>query len=273
MAGVEQLEVKLRAAMAHRTEPATIVAVAVWLRKLHKSTGKLSWDKKDILKFLDNLVESDAKPNTVRTAFAAIKMIHTYLDMSWPDIRPRELPRQLPQKVHRPYLTLDEVKEMVDWAKSDGDPVERALLSMSSVYGLRRVELSRLDRKSFDYPKVFIATAKHGLPREHLIADPIWPYIEPAIRYLPIQSVTSLSFLYNRMCDRMGKARQDAEGWHSIRRTLASELVMAGFSELEIAHFMRWSAGRNSMVSLYSQSLRLDDSRIFAKHSILEFWK
>lgn len=268
-----QVETDLRKALARRCEPGTITQFCVYLRQFCNVTKKTGdWDKKDVIKYLDWVAEQGYTSKTILSSYYGVKSIHDYLDLPFPTLKVRDLPRVSARPIARPFLELEEAEAMISWVKDFGNDLEKLMVAMSSVYGLRRVEMSTLTKESFNQPgRVFIQTAKHGVPREHVIPEILDKFIQPGIKYLPVGTVHSLTVLYNQISEKMGRARGNREGWHSFRRTLASALVRAGFSEIEIKHFMRWS-DNTSMVFIYTSSLRDDDSRVFDRHPMLRMW-
>lgn len=69
----------------------------------------------------------------------------------------------------------------------------------------------------------------------------------------------------------------DRWGWHSIRRTLATELLLREVSGINILRFMRWSEmsikGEFGMLTLYAKKDQSRvDKEIFSVHPFIDCW-
>lgn len=284
LSSVEELVVQLRNRLERRHEESYILTCIQHLRRLSSQSGETEWDKSDLVRYLDKMAKDGQSSDSISRAYFILKTVTISLGNEWV-LSEDDLPRVRPRPVHRPVIGVEALSNLIEGVKASGDALERLLLAGSSVYGMRRIELSRLGAdnkvKSFgqvknagqDYFAMWVDTAKHGVPREHLIPPELWQWMKPGVQELPVP-VTTLTYIWNRMCRNYGYERQDREGWHSVRRILVGELVRAGFAETEILEFMRWSPGR-SMVARYAAPQRSieTDERIFTRHPFLEVWK
>lgn len=277
MPTVEQLEKKLRDSIGKRREQATIEIYCQALRRLCIFTKKTEWDKRDLLKYVDWMIGKDYTLSTIKSNFAVWKSIHKFLSLPYPLVTD-DMPRGRIIPKATPVVRKDDIEKLILFTRKSGDPADKFFLSMSTLYGLRRVEMARLKSVSFTMDEVndssvSIETAKHGEPKQHLIPDCIEPYVLPMLMFLPYQQ-TSLSNLWNELCRKAGYGTKDYEGWHGIRRSLVTELVEADFTEMDIKTFMRWSQ-ELSMVSRYNHPadpLKID-RKIFEKHPFLKYWE
>ena len=69
----------------------------------------------------------------------------------------------------------------------------------------------------------------------------------------------------------------DGYGWHSIRRSLATELVNTDIATIKVLRFMRWSDASMKkelgMLALYAKrEQELIDKSVFSVHPFLESW-
>ena len=271
---LKELETRLRTGFGRRREPVTIELYCQALYKLYQVTHKTEWNRHDLLSYFDGMIDKGFAPTTIQTYYYSLKSIFRVLDIPF-DLKDDDLPRGQVRATNRPVVTNGNLEHLIEWTKEYGDAQEQLFLCLSSVYGLRRIELSRLADASFLGETFHVDTAKHGIPREHYIPDEISEYIEPALghKLLPVP-VTTLSRIWNRLCEKAGYLTKDREGWHSVRRALVGELIKAGVPEIKVLEFMRWSAGR-SMVARYAAAndLVAADKEIFKHHRYLDIWR
>ena len=65
---------------------------------------------------------------------------------------------------------------------------------------------------------------------------------------------------------------KEGYGWHSFRRSVATELKNAGIREWDIYSFMRWSTG--SILATYIQTEpKQNKEKIFKKHPFIQYWR
>lgn len=144
---------------------------------------------------------------------------------------------------------------------------ELCYLALATTYGLRRVEMVRLNPSSFSGNHLIVDTALRGRKTIHLIPPQIVPYLGCFKHY----EADSLTPMFHRMARKCGLDSGAGYGWHSIRRSLATELILSGVSMLNVVHFMRWSDA-----SLKGKFGMLDGERIdediFKIHPFLQFW-
>lgn len=175
-------------------------------------------------------------------------------------------------------LSHDEVKRLVEHAKS-ADPLTCSALALSTTYGMRRVEISRVEPGDIDTESglIVIRTAKSGRARELPIPEEIKPYLGWSSDF---GSESELSSLFVDSCGRAGVGYRKGMGFHAIRRSLLSALrrvriepEYAGLWPLALQSFFGWSG--SGMVDLYSSGISdWDSSRLVLKHHpFLEFWR
>ncbi len=171
-------------------------------------------------------------------------------------------------------LSPDEVARLIAFTRRQGSKAEKFHLAMSTVYGLRRVELSRLSHESFEDGTVKIATAKHGTPRKHLIPEEIKPVVRDALQSHALgYSISSLTAMFRKLYDKAGLKRNGKLGWHSIRRSLDTQLLDAGLNYYSVRDFLRWKASPSDMPSLYHHSdPAAVDREVFEAHPFIACW-
>ena len=220
---------------------------------------------------------------------AAHKVVHRLFvvnGLEYP-LNVREYPIITDRDVHNYRLATADIRSMVAASMGLG-PEHRCFLALSTVYGLRRVEMVEMRPDSLDVRSrlIFVATAKHGRQRYHLVPDEILPYlVEWGFRLR--MSEERLSGLFTDLKKAIGLTVYDI-GWHSIRRQLVRLLWEAGFTQPEIMEFGRWRTGGSSMAVHYGSSKEIGtatdstqlgqeeqrlDEKIFAAHPLLPLWR
>ncbi|GAH90693.1 unnamed protein product [marine sediment metagenome] len=121
--------------------------------------------------------------------------------------------------------------------------------------------------------KITIHTVKGGPLTTHLIPPEIVPYLEHFKPY----ATDYMSHMFLRMLDKVGIRVGAGYGWHSIRRALATELLLSDASALNILRFMRWSdasvKGEFGMLTIYAKKDQARiDQEIFKIHPFLPYW-
>ncbi|MCL6577973.1 MAG: tyrosine-type recombinase/integrase [Candidatus Bathyarchaeota archaeon] len=245
---------------------------------IRKSVGDLSRDS--IIQFLKTIPK-----NSVTTAFYALKFFYKAaglpFDVSRGDVVPRGIKRL------KPALTLEEAKKMIETVPKYFGTVEVGYLALSSIYGLRRSEIYRVTKDDIDIERrIFTATVKKGIEiemkRPHLIPEEIVPVMyemkEGLSMIKSIPYITRLNFMFDLMAARSGVEMRKRIGFHSFRRLLASQLLLAGLQEIVINKFMRWIPRGISMIEHYFAEMENPeiaiqiDKKVFEVHPILKLW-
>mgnify|MGYP001610859297 FL=1 len=188
---------------------------------------------------------------SIAREWGVIRRICTTNRLEWPFVR-SEAPQVSEGDESRPILPVAAIAAMIRTSLTM-EPGVRARLAMATTYGLRRVELQELHPGSFDWagPTVYVATAKAGRQRYHLLPEELIPVLQASawrprsLMYIS-QEIVQLRLLIGVHAPEVG--------WHAIRRALARELSQSrngveGMSETELTIFLRWKA--RSMASRY----------------------
>ena len=226
-------------------------------------------DHHDALRFLGEMRET-SKENTCRVAYYALRALFKSMSLAF-DVPP---PKTNPQ-VDRPCLTKQQIQALIAWAKAKGTVTEKAYLALSTLYGLRRSELVNISLGDVDEGTIMIWTKKGGQPRKHLIPDPIVPIIYAAYEEWGNLSETAASILFKAILIQSGLGFHKNYGWHSIRRSLRTELLRNKVDTLIAHQFMRWSLGRSPLAIdvVYTQLADIEiDEMVFENHPFLCFW-
>lgn len=177
-----------------------------------------------------------------------------------------ESPKVAPRDIVRPAVN-DLMPDLIRAAKTLS-PKHQALMALSSVYGMRRVEMCWYwDKKdgwvgmgpgSVDLRgnTIYVETAKHGRERYHTIAPEIRPVLE-AYDW-GVRKPREVSEAWNEICRAAGAAGEQFHGvgWHAVRRSVDIALVEAGFSDLQASQYMRWRL-QASMAQRYASAVQI----------------
>ena len=174
---------------------------------------------------------------------------------------------------NRPTIKPDDMKLLIVAMKAGGNSTERGLLALSSMYGLRRIELRHLERKdiNFDEQTITIRAAKKGRIRAHLIPDCVFDFIT---NYdYESKCNTDYANIFKDMVRKSGLILDKGFGWHSIRRAVYTGLVANGVDYFIRHEFMRWRSRELDLDLIYSQNTPAQiDTMVFERHPFLSTW-
>lgn len=257
-----------------------------------------NFSRQAVDRFLQHMKEEGYADGTVDLAFRVLRRLFLVNGLEWP-YRRGEGPVIRETEVYAPALDPELVREMIGFAvRGELEPDEAGCLALSTVYGLRRVEMASLRSQDLrlDEGLVFVQTAKHGRQRWHLVPEEIRPYLEGLAPSLPLGTPARVANVWYRIEERTGlseireERRQQGEpcdlGFHAIRRTLDRLLLEAGLPIPTVMDFLRWKrsatnmplryysvqfVGRQSSVRLGGEDRRVDE-QVFAVHPFLPAW-
>lgn len=233
---------------------------------------KESYARSDVMAFLTHLRKRGLLQSTIKKDLKAIKVVARVQGWDFPKLPLRGLS---PDEIRRTILTRETIGSMITLGKegllSDN---ELCYLALATTYGLRRVEMVRLKPSSFaNQHHLIVDTAKGGSKTTHLIPPQIAPYLVSFRHY----EADSLTHMFHRIAQKVGVSTGAGYGWHSIRRSLATELTLGEASALNVLRFMRWSdassRGEFGMLPIYAKKDQdRIDKEIFKIHPFLPFW-
>lgn len=214
-------------------------------------------------------------PNSRATAYYALKFIYNaygeQLELKHSDVVPKSV------RKHKEILEKEEVEMIIDRVKNYEAPHIAFMFVLATVYGLRRIEIYRLEKGDIDLRKgiFFVFTAKGGEPREHLIPDNLIPYFEEFVKSKPrkYRHIQELNAIFDFVVDRAGIELRPKLGWHSIRRCLVTELMKTDVNPMIIRNFLRWKPRGSDILMEYTLYNPLEvDQTIFNVHPFLHLW-
>jgi len=255
-------------------------------RQLNADTVR-TWDKR--LKDKEHMSDG-----TRRKTWGVLHRLFAVNEIPWPFKR-GDAPVIKQQSVYAPALAALDIHHMVDVVlgrRPSQGPASteehRCFLAIATTWGCRREEMSTMQPDYIDTKAglLFVATAKKGRERYHIIPDAVMPHLQ-AWGFTKPESPDRLSALFNELKAMVALARLEDVGWHSIRRSLTKELLRAGLSEADVGAYMRWGRSSSNMVLRYGGSMTVGseteeadlgvvdrelDKKILAVHPFLPWW-
>ncbi len=240
---------------------------------------KETYTRADITAFLAHLRKRGLLTSTIDKDLKTLKLLseiqHWGQGPQGSDFPKLSLKRVSPDEIRRTILSKETIGSMISLGKQDIlTNIECCFLALATTYGLRRIEMVRLNPPSFpDDHHIIIDTAKGGRRTTHQIPPSIAPYLKCFKHY----EADSLTHMFHRIAGKCGIDTGAGYGYHSIRRSLATELILSEASALNVLRFMRWSdastRGEFGMLAIYAKKdqARIDED-IFKIHPFLPFW-
>ena len=231
-----------------------------------------AYEREDLIKFLALLRKEGMRQNTINTRLRALKLLCQI--QNWEGGFPRlAMPKVRDSDINRPAFTREEVCSMIERAKQCCTARELGFLAFATVYGLRREEIGTLEVGD---GVVKVNTAKDGAVTTHVVPDEIAGYMRG---YRGCADVRYMTRVFTRVIGKTGlEIGGRYYGWHSIRRALATELLMRDVSLINILRFMRWSEaslrGEFGMLGIYARRNQAEiDACVFRVHPFLASWR
>ena len=235
-------------------------------------TSPKSLNEEAVLSYLDKREKAGDKPQTLKLRFYALKYLFKLYEAEW-TLTEREVfaTRERRQRFPQPWFRKEEVIDIIAKARKACNPQELAMLAISTIYGCRRSELADIKRMDLDIEAktITIYARKGGRVATQLLPDEIIPYL--LNHDFPEVSEQRLSQILNKILEKTIGPKK-GYGWHSFRRSVATELRNAGVDDGDIYGFLRWSTG--SILGTYIQTEpRQNREKIFPKHPFIQCWR
>jgi len=257
-----------------------------WARKFLEWVGGRELSAANVRDYYQSLRDDGYAPGTVLQNHKILHRLFVVCGLEFP-LNRGETPVVSERDVLNYRLATHDIESMIRVARDMG-PEHRCFLALSTVYGLRRVEMVGMIPQSLDVKSglIFVETAKHGRQRYHLIPPEILPYLtEWGFRYRVSEARMTQLFIELRKAIGLDVPYLN---WHAIRRQLTRLLWEARFTLPEINEFMRWKSGSSGMAVHYGASKEIGtstdltqlgqeeqrlDEKIFARHPLLPLWR
>ena len=241
-------------------------------RYLKMCKGELS--RETALDFL-----SKYSKNSILTAYYALKFFFKATNA------PLEIKRGdiAPKGVHKIKETMshEEVRDLIISSKNKLGTIELGYIALSTIYGLRRIELYDTKPEMIDIDKRLFTPFTHksegANERVHLIPEEISPILFDMreglfdIKKKPV--ITQMNFFFDYAAELAGIQLRPRLGFHSIRRALITELNETDCKPIYIANFMRWKERNPHIMQEYIQlNPKKVDETVFESHPYLKYW-
>ena len=139
-----------------------------------------NFDRETVEKYLEHLRKQHKySEGSISFIFGILRTLFNRNSIEWPFAR-GDAPQIHENKVQAPALHPKTIIKMIQAVKEKGGLEEKAFLSLSTTYGLRKVEMKELTQSDVRIKDrtIHIATAKHGRERTHIIPGEIVPYLK-----------------------------------------------------------------------------------------------
>jgi len=235
-------------------------------------TSPKSLNEEAVLSYIDKREKAGDKPGTLKLRFYALKYLFKLYGVEW-TLAETEVfsTRERRQRFPQPWFRKEEVIAIITKARKACNPQELTMLAISTIYGCRRSELADIGKDDLDFEAktITIYSRKGGRVAVQLLPDEIIPYLS---NYdFPKLSVLRLSLMLNKILEKT-IGPKEGYGWHSFRRSVATELRNAGVDDGDIYSFLRWSTG--SILETYIQTEpKQNKENIFPNHPFIYLWR
>lgn len=242
-----------------------------WVERFENVCGtKEKYDREDLVRFLAWERSQGFIQNSINTHLRAIKLLAQIQDWKWPKL---SMPKVKREDVTRKIFTKEQVISLIQMGRQLLEPKELSWIALATTYGLRREELGYPEPPEINDGTVTIHTVKGGPRTTHLIPPEIKPFLQEFKPY----STDYMSHRFLQILYKVGLRVGKKYGWHSIRRALATELLLSDASALNISRFMRWSDAtlqqEFGMLTIYAKKDQARiDNQIFRVHPFLPYW-
>lgn len=239
-------------------------------RHFVRITGRSAgWTETDVRRYLAESLSAGRARSTLAWSLAGpIGALFAAEGRTLPVGR-RALPPIDHGRVGPPVYRLDEITRLIATAQDAAtDPALRAWVCAATLWGFRRSEIGRLDL-DWEAGVVRVTTSKTGARREHQI-----PYESfPALQAWSPGSDRDLEARWIPFRRRAGLPRQRGEGWHAIRRGVATALSIAGVRRETIIAWMAWSQS-SATVDRYVRPRPAElDAEVLPLHPLIPLWR
>lgn len=242
-----------------------------WLKRFTEVCGeKEEYGRADIVKYMAWCREKGYKQNSIMTMLRPVKLLAQIQGWQFPKLSIKKIKDS---EIKRPMLEKEDLIRMIE-VRDKYEGKEKALLALATTYGMRRAEMSNPMPCRIEGDKIRVYTVKGGVETLHLIPEEIREIIKE-FKPCDIRYTTKM---LARMLRKAGVKKEEKVGWHSIRRCLATELLLSEASALNIVRFMRWSdasvKGEFGMLAIYAKkNQERVDSEMFNNHPFLKYWR
>ncbi len=269
-AGIEHLMTyldRLQQHMGARYSETYIQTTQNQAEKFLRATGvKAAYTREDILGYMDTLTRGGLKANSIRTMLAAVKTLLYANSLPWPlDRRDMHLGKGN-DETEAPALSVDEVKTLIKAVRGMGLPEEPAV-ALASIWGFRTNEIAAGLTQGLDGRRLEIKI-KGGKTRSHTI----YPPLQDVLRFKPSPITREgMHHIFQRLMRRYVREPRSREGFHSCRRTLATELFKTAVSPYTVHRYMCWRVAEIGF-TYYRATMDEVEREVLRYHPFIKFW-
>lgn len=247
---------------------------------------------RDLAGYLAQLVKAGKARGTADKVRREVQAFYRYHGLKAPKAKGwRYDPRK--EGTHE-AVSLAMASAMIREARASLPPHLRAMLCLSTVYGLRAGEIAGIGpgQLDFDGGRLYVDTEKDGRP--------CWQHMPPEVAqhmrdWQGPQETSRVQAGFRHVWAAVSDEPKPKQlGWHALRRTLVISLRRAGVSDPAIGHFMRWAGGGERdavarMVEWYGdpsatvgeeeraaehrEGAREEDAEVWDRHPLTGAWR
>jgi len=237
-------ELELTLTSPRRRSPGTIStymstarAFLTWL-----GDGKTPTERDLRLYFVERETQGISQ-NTRRTQFAQLKKLFDANNWPWP-FTSQDRPGA-PEDIFEPAFTEAEVLQLIS-AREEFTPQQRFYLALSTTYGMRSEELSKVTKRTLQADTITIRAVHRSRQRQHLIPEEIADVLSA---WRPRErTARAVRDHFQPMLVKAGLGQRPGWGFHAVRRTLVTllgfYLPKNGYNPALVGHWMGWSKQR-----------------------------
>ncbi|KXA93657.1 hypothetical protein AKJ66_01490 [candidate division MSBL1 archaeon SCGC-AAA259E22] len=241
------------------------------------------YTKGDFINFLKEVKEENSMNYAVFSYYSLKNLAEALgIDVKWKFVRRKaKLRKPSDREQQKPTLSAGQVEKMVNAVKGNGYDYEKFFLALSTSYGCRRIELSRVKEKDILKDRLLVRTGKGGEVREQYLPKQIRPIVQNFEFKDRDFTVNILSDVFHDIREKAGVEKRDRMGWHSIRRGLVTEFRKKvsqtdGYSDADLFKFVRWKPNSRveEMLSIYDNADPVEaDREMFEIHPSIHYWE
>jgi hypothetical protein len=210
--------------------------------------------------------ENKYSPTSNRTIITGVKSLFKALEIKWPvDGRDLRIVTHGYEPT-TPIMDIDDVARLINAAKQSKYPNYQVCM-LSTLYGFRRQELADIMSAGLGGYVIDINTVKTGTRRIHTIPPPL-------SKALTFKGKPMTIYMINYCFETLIRSIRDPrprEGWHTIRRSLVTELLDRGLAEFQVSKFMGWTRTETSY-KYYKPKRETVDNEVYAVHPYIPIW-
>ena len=179
---------------------------------------KPEMNRADVDRYFTWRRDNDISELTLKKEFFHLKKLFEANGLDWPFVSD-DAPVSNSDP-YQPAFTREQVNQLI-LMSGDYSKAERFYLAVSTMYGCRREELSRIAKSDVNNESITIRIAKtkgKKVVRKHLIPEALKPVF--SAYKVKVHTPTALSLMFNRILAKSGLEVGRGYSWHSIRRCL-----------------------------------------------------